>query len=472
MNKASKKFFYALFILSIVAGSFVAGSWYNQSHTAKNLNYPAMTPVAVSADMKGDDEKVPSPLSAGAVKISPEKQQMIGVRIDQVEKTPGSDTLRALGRVAIDENRIYRLVTLVEGWVREIRGGTTGSIVKKDQLLATFYSRDIFTPQQSYVYALNSLDRVKKEGMDIQTKNQIQTAEDTLFALGMEEGQIREIAKDRKTTRDIEIRAPISGLVVQRNIYPRQRFERGTEWYRIADLSRVWILADVFEKEANYFRPGAHVQITLPHQQKKFQAVVSDTPPQFDPNTRTLKVRLEADNPGFILRPDMFVDVEFPVKLPAAITVPADAVLDSGIRKTVFVEAGNGIFEPREVETGWRIGNRVEIVSGLKPGERIVISGNFLIDSESKLGMAAMGMQTTFTKDPVCGQEVSPKKAEKAGRKSTLAGKTYYFDSDECKEQFEKNPVSFIKKISEESSVEKPPASSKSLKKGQGHDHS
>jgi YHS domain-containing protein len=141
----------------------------------------------------------------------------------------------------------------------------------------------------------------------------------------------------------------------------------------------------------------------------------------------------------------MFVDLELPIQLPSAIAIPADAILDSGLKKTVFVDHGNGVFEPREVETGWRMGDRVEIVNGLKPGERIVISGNFLIDSESRLELASSGMQGTLSKDPVCGVEVSLKKAEKAGLKTSHGGKTYYFDSDECKQQFDKNPQQYIK---------------------------
>jgi len=172
---------------------------------------------------------------------------------------------------------------------------------------------------------------------------------------------------------------------------------------------------------------------------------VSTVLPQFDATSRTLKVRLELDNPGYTLRPDMFVDVEFPVTLPSTLTVPADAVFDSGLKKTVFVDRGEGFFEPREVETGWRAGNRVEIVKGLKPGERIVISGNFLIDSESRLEMAAAGMYGTLSKDPVCGVDVSINKAEKAGRKSFYKGKTFYFSSDECKQKFDKAPGAYVK---------------------------
>ena len=146
--------------------------------------------------------------------------------------------------------------------------------------------------------------------------------------------------------------APATGFIIARNVSPGQRFDKGAEWYRIADLSRVWVLADLFRNEAEYVRPGMKVRVTIPETKKTLNAVVSKVLPQFDPNSRTLKVRLELDNPGYALRPDMFVDVEFPVTLPAALTVPADAVLDSGLKKTVFVDRGNGLFEPREVETG------------------------------------------------------------------------------------------------------------------------
>jgi YHS domain-containing protein len=142
----------------------------------------------------------------------------------------------------------------------------------------------------------------------------------------------------------------------------------------------------------------------------------------------------------------MFVDIELPISLPPAIAVPADAVLDSGLKRTVFVDHGKGAFEPREVETGWRIGNRVEIIKGLKPGEQIVLSGNFLIDSETRLELAAAGMVGTLNKDPVCGGDVSINKAEKAGRKVKFGNAIFYFCSDECKEQFNQNPARYMRK--------------------------
>ena len=179
------------------------------------------------------------------------------------------------------------------------------------------------------------------------------------------------------------------------------------------------------------------MRATLPNQNKTLWATVSDVLPEFDTVTRTLKVRLEVDNPEYALRPDMFVDVEFPLTLPETVTVPVEAVMDTGLKKMVFVDRGNGYFEPRKVETGWRFGDRVEILKGLKPGEKIVISGNFLIDSESRMKLAAAGMSGEVTKDPVCGLNVDETKAKAAGLQSSYKNETYYFCSEDCQQHFE-----------------------------------
>jgi multidrug efflux pump subunit AcrA (membrane-fusion protein)/YHS domain-containing protein len=199
-------------------------------------------------------------------------------------------------------------------------------------------------------------------------------------------------------------------------------------------------LADVFEYEAQFFKPGSKATVWLPYQKKKYQATVSEVLPIFDPATRTLKVRLETDNPGFILRPDMYVDVELPIKMPPAITVPADAILNSGLRKAVFVDKGNGFFEQRRVETGYHLGDRVEITGGLVSGERIVTSGNFFVDSESRLQLAAQGIYGEMSLDPVCGTGVDETRARSTGEASVYRNKTYSFCSTKCKERFDKSP--------------------------------
>ncbi len=155
-------------------------------------------------------------------------------------------------------------------------------------------------------------------------------------------------------------------------------------------------------------------------------------------------MRLEAENPGFVLKPDMFVDVEFPVNLPPSIIIPVDAIIDSGLRKTVFVDRENGFFEPRDVAVGWRIGGRAEIIKGLMPGERIVISGTFLVDSESRMKLAAAGLFGTQVKDLVCGMVIDEEKAQAAGLKKEYGGKTYYFCADVCLKQFQQQPERFL----------------------------
>ena len=446
-----KKIILTVFLLALLVGSFLLGSWYSHRGTKKGNPLGAKSSAVIAANRPDTHTHTDtSSLPPGIVNMSPEKQQLIGVKVATVEKAPWSPTLRVLGRVAPDENRIYRIIAATDGWVKKVLPVTTGSQVKKDELLATFFSPEFFSGIKAYLYGLRSLNRFEKSGKE--TKEQleltganIENYRNALRNLGMTEHQLDEIMRTQQGADNIDIRAPAAGFILARNLSPGQRFEKGTELYRIVDLSKVWIVADMFENEGQYLPQGRSVKVSLPHQKKIFQAKVSDVLPQFDEATRTLKVRLEADNPDYTLRPNMFVDVELPISLPPAIAVPADAVLDSGLKKTVFVDHGKGVLEPREVETGWRIGNRVEIVKGLKPGEQIVLSGNFLIDSETRLELAAAGMVGTLSKDPVCGGDVSISKAEKAGRKSTHRGKAYYFSSDECKQQFEKDPKRYVK---------------------------
>jgi membrane fusion protein, copper/silver efflux system len=438
-----KKFgIYMLMLLLVAGGSFVAGSRYTRKGPLEK------TPVMLEA--RGHEEDRPP----GTVSLSPERQQAIGVQVGPVEKKGLAHTIRGLGRVAADENRIHRLVAPTEGWVVELDQGTTGSLVTKGQLLCKIsgrdvFNRDIISGQQAFFLALNNLDLRKRpdqisEEQMAAANQQLLTAEKNLMAVGMGETQIEELKRTRKMARDIEIRSPVSGFILARNVSPSLRFDRNLELYRIADLSRVWILADIFEQEAEYFKPGLPVRISSVNLKKTYTAVVSSVPPLFDAASRTFKLRLELDNPGFILKPDMFVDVELPVSIPPVITVPADAILDSGLKKTVFVEKGTGFFEPRPVKTGRRFGSRVEVLKGLNPGERIVLSGTFLLDSETRMDLAAAGVTESLSLDPACGQEISIRKAQKAGLHSAFQGKVYYFVSEECRERFLKNPGRYV----------------------------
>ncbi len=446
-SSAMKKIFFLTAAGFFVAAVFLAGYWYRAQEAGTAVS-PAVSPasagVAEPTDASSEDESDQAP---GTVRIDADKQRIVGVQTDTAQRTSETHTQRVLGRVVADETRVYRINASVDGWIRgTYDDATTGSTVRKDQVLATFYSPDFLSAEQAYIYALGSMDRFQGSGKEppqqiTLTERNIQQYKDSLRTLGMSESQIAEIRRTRQYTENIEIRSPATGFVLLRNASNGERFEKGRELYRIADLRRVWILADLFENETQFFKPGKTLRVTLVQQKKSLTAKVSSVLPQFDAATRTLKVRLEAGNPGYVLRPDMFVDVEFPVTSPPCISVPTGAVLDSGTRKTVFVEHGRGVFEPRRVETGWRFGNRVEITRGLEPGERYVVSGNFLIDSESKMDLAAAGMQGTLSRDPVCGVDVSVRKAEKAGLTSVYRGKTFYFSHPECKQQFDQNPA-------------------------------
>jgi multidrug efflux pump subunit AcrA (membrane-fusion protein) len=327
---------------------------------------------------------------ASAVNISAEQQQLIGVRVRTVEEASGTEKLHLFGRVAPDETRIYRVDVGIDGFIRDISTVTTGSLVDKNQWLATFSAPEARSPIQAYLVAVDVLERARKAGdgpaqIELATAG-LQQSTERLLTLGMSSLQIEEIRRTREVPPLIRITAPASGFALARNVSAGQKFEKGDELYRIVDLGRVWILADVFGSDADYVRPGMIAQVSLPGRTTSFRARVSSMVlPQFDAVSQSVRVRLEADNPGYLLRPEMFVNVDLAITLPPAVAVPIDAVLDSGLKKTVFVERGNGVFEPREIETGWRFGGRVEVVKGLVAGERIVISGTFLLDSETRM---------------------------------------------------------------------------------------
>jgi len=373
-------------------------------------------------------------LPAGAVRVSPERQQTIGVRLGVVERVSGTRNLRTTGRVVPNENAVYPLVAGADGVVREVRGATTGSLVKKNEVLLSFFAPEFVSAQISYLAGLDTLNRVSSVGG-------VERFANTLRNLGVSESQLAELQEKRELTQYIQILSPVDGFVLDRKASVGLSCDRGFEFYRIADLSRVWILADVYENQAPFIRAGSKARFNSQDRNRQLEATVSRAEPTFDEATRTLKVRLEADNPGLALKPGMFVDVRFDIELPPSLTVPAEAIVDSGLRKTVFVDRGNGYFEPRAVETGWRLGDQVEISKGLMVGERIVISGTFLIDSESRMKAARQGVFGPVARDPMCGMEVDEKRTAAAGRTSEHEGKTYYFCADDCKKRFDAEPA-------------------------------
>jgi RND family efflux transporter MFP subunit len=453
-----------LFVLVAVAAAFGAGMWHESRkmpraaapggrrilyyhdpmHPSYKSNKPGIAPdcgMQLEPVYAGEGE-APAP---GTIHVSVEAQQIIGVRTEEAAQATAAQPLRVLGRVAVDETRIYRVNAAIDGWIRDVYPFTAGSLVRKDQPLAVFYTPEFLGAEQAYIFAQNSMDRFQQgketpEQLAL-TRANIQSYADALRNLGMSDVQIAQLAKTRQLTEKILLTAPADGFLLARNVSLGQRFEKGTELYRIADLRHVWIVADLYESERDFLKPGQRVDVRYHGQ--PITARVAESLPQFDPASRTLKVRLEADNPGYLLRPDMFVDMEIPGRRLDGLTVPADAVIDSGLRKTVYVERADGAFQAREVETGQRAGARIEISRGLASGERVVVAGNFLLDSETRMKAAALAAAAAeLVKDPVCGMDIDPAKA--AGT-SKYKGQTYWFCSKSCKSKFDGSPDKYVK---------------------------
>ena len=389
--------------------------WVDPMHPAYRSDKPGTAPDCgmalepVYADEAGHSLLPADDSLPGAVQIDPGTQQLYGIQVAKVEAGNGRGTSRFFGRVAADQTRVYRVNLGTDGFVKETHDDAVGNHVTKDQHLAVVYSPEFLSVAGGYLSANERAPAAPGQSKDNTAPStslgatSSQARADRLRNLGMSDSQIDEISSTHKIPENVYVVSPTDGFILTRSISPGVRFERYMDMYTIADLSRVWILAEVFGKDAMAFRPGAMARVTLTDTGETFAARVSDVLPEVDPATRVLKVRLEADNPGFKLRPDMFVNVELAASMAAGLTVPVDAVVDSGLSKRVFVQTSAGHFEARTVETGWRLNDRVQIVKGLREGESVVAGGTFLVDSESRLQTAANSSSTT--------QEASPAKA-------------------------------------------------------------
>ena len=454
--------------------------WVDPMHPDYKSDHPGIAPDCgmelepVYAEPVSASVGAAAPPPLGSVGIDAARQQLFGIRVASVEKTSGTEKLRLLGRVVPEDTRVFKVDSGMDGFVRETFNDSVGELVQKNQKLASYYGSESLSVESGFLAATAGVNPTNnKDGnrtmaypgaVSKQGFSSVQGYGDRLRNLGMSEVQIEQMSESRQLPGSIDIVSPVEGFIVARNISPGQHFDRSVEFYRIADLSKVWIVADVYGSEAQNLRPGTVARVTLADQRKSFSARVTNVLPQVDPMTRTLKLRLEADNPGLALRPDMFVDVELHASVPSGLTVPVDAVIDSGREQRVFVERGAGVFEPREVEVGWRSGDLVQILHGLTEGERVVSSGTFLVDSESRLksvpaapktqpqekvtpkpnAEAGVAVSAGKVKDAACGMLVDAAKAVAEGNTLTRDGTTYYFCSDRCKKKFTAQPEHYL----------------------------
>ena len=337
----------------------------------------------------------------GTVRIDPVVVQNIGVRTKFAQRKTFGRSIRAAGRVDFDEQKMVRLHPKVEGWIEEIYINKTGQSVDEDDILLSIYSPKLVSTQQEYLLALNNLSVLKNSPIKEIQQGAIDLANSSrqrLKLLDVPEHQIVELEETRKIKKSLHIHTPVAGTVIKIGSRQGQYVTPGTELYMIVDLSKVWVYADIYEYELPWVKEGDRVEMTLASVPGRvFTGSLSYIYPYAEPKTRTTRVRMIFDNPDRLLRPDMFAEVVIQSdSIQDALVIPAEAVIRSGNTTQVFVQRAPGKFEPRIVRLGIESGGEVIVLEGLKDGEEVVTSAQFLVDSESKLKEATAKMLETM----------------------------------------------------------------------------
>jgi RND family efflux transporter MFP subunit len=342
-----------------------------------------------------EDESM-AKMPMGTVTITPEKQVLAGVRTAVVERKSLVRDIRTTAQIVADETRIAHVHVKVAGYVDKVYVDFVGQLIKKGQPLFTLYSPDLVSTQEEYLIAKRgniALGNAPFQEIAEGSQSLLQSARQRLKLWDISDEQIKELDTTGKVSRDLTFYSPISGFVTDRKAFPQTSVTPDTELYTVSDLSTVWADADIYEYEVPFVHLGQRVSLTLSYYPGKiYTGTISYIYPTVDPQTRTVKARIQIPNPGFQLKPQMFADATLHVDYGTKIIVPQEAVLNSGMEQHVFVVHTGGVFEPRKVTIGPVVDGNAVILSGLKVGETIVVAGNFLIDSESGLKSAMNGM--------------------------------------------------------------------------------
>ncbi|MDH3655213.1 MAG: efflux RND transporter periplasmic adaptor subunit [Myxococcales bacterium] len=350
-------------------------------HTSVQQSSPGKCPICGMdlTPVKQEDVK------SGTIVVDEVRRQQIGVRTAAVERRNISRQIRAVGQVKVDETRLSDVNLRMSGWVHRLHVEETGQRVKRGQVLFTLYSPELYAAEREYLTALKR----DREARSVTSSELTRASEQRLRLLGMSQAQIRELARRGEAWENVPVVAPATGYVIDKDVVEGGRIEAGTRVYRIADLSRLWVDAKVYESDLAQVKKGQPVSVQLPYVPgQSFEGTVDYIYPTLDGVTRTGRVRVALDNPGLTLKPDMYADVELAVNLGERLVIPSSAVIYTGPRRLVFVDLGEGRLRPQEIEVGVRAGDYVEVTHGLEPGDVVVTSGNFLIAAESRIRSA------------------------------------------------------------------------------------
>ena len=342
-----------------------------------------------------DEDAGGGPANANEIRIGTEKVQKLGVRTEAASLRALGKTVRAAGRVEPDERRVYAISPKFEGYVERLFVNVTGQPVGKGQPLFEVYSPELVSAQREYAIAVQGMQAMKEAGGDA-AGGMKQLAESSLARLrnwDLSPEQVAALVKTGEAQRTITFRSPVSGIVTEKKALQGMRFMPGEALYQVTDLSSIWVVADVAEQDIGLVKQGAKASVKITaYPDKVFSGTITYVYPTLRAETRSVPVRVELANPGQLLKPAMFAQVDLPVggKAPV-LTVPDSAVIDSGTRRIVLVQVKEGRFEPREVKLGARSDNYIEVLEGVREGEQVVVAANFLIDAESNLKAAIGG---------------------------------------------------------------------------------
>lgn len=360
----------------------------------------------------------------GEIRIDPAMLQDLGVRTTLVEPRVVTESIHTTGYVDYDQRLVSQVNARVSGWIEKLYVAYAGQPVRRGETLLRIYSPELVLTQEDYLRARRLADSQPADDGTNKARsdgsNLMSAAETRLRLWGIAPAELRKLARRGMPTETLPIESPASGVVTESKVVEGAHVRAGEELYNIADLSRVWVYADIYERELPKVHTGQHAEVTLdalPGQ--RFDGVVTYIYPSVNEQSRTVRVRLEFSNPGLALRPGMYVKVTLLHRAPGAtLAVPTEAVLDSGVRKIVIVALGDGHFEPREIKTGTQSEGYFQVLAGLRQGERVVTSAQFLIDSESNLNeaLSAMTLGPPPGAPAPAGNPAAPAGAAPAGR--------------------------------------------------------
>ncbi len=378
-----------------------AGAWWWRAHRAAqparsgaSAEIVAEGPPLAAATVASSAKTATATTTLAPIQLTPERLQSIGVEVGEAQWKTIHDDIRVVGNVAVDEREQAYVQTRYSGWIQKVFADANFEYVKKGQPLFTIYSPDLVTTERELLLARQNETLLAKSsvpGVAAGAASLARAALERLRQYNLPEREIARLDTTGKVRQYLEVDSPVSGFITERNALPNLYVEPSTRLYTVANFSRVWVFAEVFQNDLGRVRTGDPATLTVDsYPGRTFRGRVDFVYPEVDMTTRTARVRLLFSNPGLFLKPGMFVNVDLEIPMGRQLVVPASAIFQTGTRAIAFLDRGNGFLEPREVVAGPQVGNEYIVMKGLKAGERIVTSANFLIDSESQL-QAALG---------------------------------------------------------------------------------